>query len=78
MGKVIIIDGDRVTIPIEFRELLNLKKGDILEYQIEEGKLILKYNLSEDPTKELFGLAADVKDDIEGDDLFLKELQSKK
>ena len=77
MGRITIIEGDRITIPKEYREKLKLKKGDSLEYEIIDTKLILKYEISENPTKELFGLAADVATDIEGDDLFLKELKLK-
>ena len=76
-GKVVIIDGDRITIPKEYREKMKLKKGDFLIYEIDDKKLILSYEISENPTKDLFGLAADVIEDIQGDDLFLEELKSK-
>lgn len=77
MGRVVIIEGVRITIPKEYRESLNLKKGDLLEYEIEDNKLILKYYISGNPTKDLFGLAADVTGDKEGNELFLEEVESK-
>ena len=76
LGTVIIIDGGRITIPKEYREKMKIKKGDFLTYEIINKKLILTYKISENPTKDLFGLAADVNDDIQGDDLFLEEIKT--
>jgi AbrB family looped-hinge helix DNA binding protein len=32
----------RITIPAEFRKMLDIKEGDILEIKAENGKIILR------------------------------------
>jgi AbrB family looped-hinge helix DNA binding protein len=43
MGKIIKVGKyGRITIPAEFRKMLDIKEGDILEIKAENGKIILR------------------------------------
>ncbi len=78
MGEVVVIEGDRITLPREFREKLGIRKGDVLEYRVEDRKLVLSKTVKlDEPTKRLFGIASDVTEDLTGDALFMAELSEK-
>jgi bifunctional DNA-binding transcriptional regulator/antitoxin component of YhaV-PrlF toxin-antitoxin module len=78
MGRVAVIEGDRITLPREFRKDAKVRKGDLLEYKVQAGALVLsKPTKVENPTKKLFGIASDVRGDLQGDALFLEETKAK-
>ncbi len=41
-AESIIDDNGRVLIPIEIRKMLNLKSGERIVFQVQEGKIILR------------------------------------
>jgi len=71
--------GDRITLPKEFRELIKVSKGDILQYEIKGDTIVLRpFKVPKNPTKNLFGLASEVSENaLEGDNLVLFELNEK-
>lgn len=78
MGRVNVIEGDRITLPREFRRQTNVRTGDLLEYRVDNGSLVLsKPRKIENPTKRLFGIASGVSGDLSGDALFLAETRTK-
>jgi bifunctional DNA-binding transcriptional regulator/antitoxin component of YhaV-PrlF toxin-antitoxin module len=78
MGRVDVIEGDRVTLPREFRRQTGVRTGDYLEYRVENDSLVLtRPRKLENPTKRLFGIAAGVSGDLSGDALFLEETRTK-
>lgn len=78
MRRVVVIEGERITLPQEFRKAARVRKGDWLEYVVEKGSLIVsKPAKVENPTKRLFGIASDVGHDLRGDALFLEETRGK-
>ncbi len=78
LRRVIVIEGDRITLPREFRRETRVRKGDMLEYKVEDGSLVLsKPAKVENPTKRLFGIASEVSSDLSGDALFLEETKAK-
>ncbi len=78
MGRIVVIEGDRVTLPREFRKEAKIRRGDVLEYRVEGGSLVLsRREKVQDPTKRIFGIASDVSGDLVGDELFLSEAMRK-
>ena len=78
MGRIPVIDADRITLPREFRMHARVRKGDVLEYKVQNGSLVLsKPPTVEDPTKRMFGIASDVSRDLSGDELFLEHTRMK-
>ncbi len=78
MGRVTVIEGDRITLPREFRRQTKIRTGDLLEYRVDNDSLVLaKPTKIENPTKRLFGIASGVSGDLSGDALFLEETRSK-
>lgn len=78
MPRIIVIEGERVTLPREFRKQAKVRKGDLLEYRVQDGALLLsKPAKVENPTKRLFGIASGVSTDLTGDALFLEEVKAK-
>jgi bifunctional DNA-binding transcriptional regulator/antitoxin component of YhaV-PrlF toxin-antitoxin module len=78
MGRIAVIDADRITLPREFRRQARVRKGDVLEYKVQSGSLVLsKPRTIEDPTKRIFGIASDVSRDLSGDELFLEDTKVK-
>ena len=54
MKIIRIIEGDRITLPKEYRERYKISKGDILQYEIEGDSIILKpITIPKYPTKNL-------------------------
>jgi len=78
MGRIAVIEADRITLPREFRKQAKLRKGDVLEYRLLDGSLVIsKARTVDNPTKRMFGIASDVSRDLTGDELFLKETRMK-
>ncbi len=78
MGRVMVIEGDRITLPREFRKHAKVRKGDLLDYKLQNGSLVLSRPAKiDDPTKRLFGIASDVSADLSGDALFLQQTKAK-
>ena len=78
MGRIAVIDADRITLPREFRRQARVRKGDVLEYKVQSGSLVLSQPRTiEDPTKRIFGIASDVSRDLSGDELFLEDTKVK-
>jgi bifunctional DNA-binding transcriptional regulator/antitoxin component of YhaV-PrlF toxin-antitoxin module len=51
MGRVDVIEGDRITLPREFRRQTMVREGDNLEYRVDNGLLLLsKPRKLENPT----------------------------
>lgn len=46
----------QVTIPKRFRDLLGIRAGEEIEFQLEDGKLILRRALDRDPIYRIVGL----------------------
>jgi bifunctional DNA-binding transcriptional regulator/antitoxin component of YhaV-PrlF toxin-antitoxin module len=78
MGRLAVIEGDRITLPREFRKQTKIRTGDLLEYRVDiESLLLSKPTKIEDPTKRLFGIASAVSSDLSSDALFLEETKTK-
>lgn len=78
MGRTAVIDADRITLPREFRKRARIRKGDVLDYKVENGSLVLsKRPIFEDSTRRMFGIASDISRDLSGDVLLLEETRTK-
>jgi len=78
LGRIAVIEADRITLPREFRKQAKVRTGDVLEYTIQGGSLVISKTCPIDnPTKRMFGIASDVSHDLTGDELFLKESRVK-
>ena len=78
MGRITVIDADRITLPHEFRKQAKVRKGDVLEYKVQgESLVISKHRVMQDPTKRLFGIASVTPRDLSGDELFLEHARAK-
>lgn len=78
MGRVVVIEGDRVTLPREFRREAKIRRGDVLEYKVQGDSLVLSRRAKiENPTKRIFGIASGVSGDMSGDELLLQETRAK-
>jgi len=65
-------------LPKEFRKRAKIRKGDLLEYKLQDHALVLsKPTRVDNPTKRLFGIASGVAGDLSGDALFLEEAKAK-
>ena len=53
MAAIKILQDGRVTIPKHIRDTLGLKKGDIAEAKLEEGRIVITPNLSIQKTNDL-------------------------
>jgi bifunctional DNA-binding transcriptional regulator/antitoxin component of YhaV-PrlF toxin-antitoxin module len=78
VGRITVIEADRITLPREFRNQAKVRRGDVLEYRVQgESLVISKPRSVENPTKRMFGIASDVSRDSMGDELLLKETRMK-
>jgi bifunctional DNA-binding transcriptional regulator/antitoxin component of YhaV-PrlF toxin-antitoxin module len=78
LGRISVIEADRITLPREFRKQAKVRRGDVLEYRIQGASLVIsKARRVENPTKRMFGIVSDVSHDLSGDELFLKESRLK-
>ena len=78
LGRIAVIEADRITLPREFRKQAKVRKGDVLDYRLQGGSLVIsKARAIENPTKRMFGIASDVSRDSTGDELLLKETRMK-
>lgn len=78
MGRIAVIDADRITLPREFRKQAKVRKGDVLEYRVQGGSLVIsRAQAIQDPTKRMFGIASDVSRDLSGDELLLEQTKMK-
>ena len=79
MKTLKITEDGQIILPKEFRELIKVSRGDILQYEIKGDEIIIKpLNIPKNPTKNLFGLASEINEDtLEKDNLFLIELNEK-
>lgn len=53
MAAIKILQDGRVTIPKHIRDTLGLKKGDIAEAKLEDGRIVITPNLSRKKTNNL-------------------------
>ena len=53
MAAIKILQDGRVTIPKHIRDTLGLKKGDIAEAKLEDGRIVITPNLSKKKTNNL-------------------------
>ena len=73
--KVKVLSGYRITIPKEIRERFNIKVGDELKLVVRGNTLNIVLS-EEDPVMMLAGMAEGA-EIVEGDELFLKEVEDK-
>ena len=53
MPEIKILQDGRVTIPKHIRDTLGLKKGDIAEAKLEDGRIVITPNLYKNKTSKL-------------------------
>lgn len=76
LEEVKVLEGYRVTIPKDVRERLRIKKGDLLKFSVEGGKIILQSTkVPESPTLKMLGLAAGYDKSLE--DAVIEEVEEK-
>src|SRR3972149_5715589 len=67
-----IAERGQITIPKPIREKLGLKKGTLLDFRTENGKIIAEKVVLHDPIKKVMGI---LKNEISDTDEFMKEIQ---
>jgi len=69
-----IAERGQITIPKPIREKLGLKKGTLLDFRTENGKIIAEKVVLHDPIKKVMGI---LKNEISDTDEFMKEIRGK-